>query len=155
MKVPQPPSGGAGQGDRGKTVESKTTCGPIASPNSTAREVADAAVLRWTAVAQALAPIIGQSSVTMLYRRCLASVGVDRSWLPPVTAADLPESDWAVLHASVSRQTAKEAAEACDSLFVAFTALLGSLIGQSLTAQLLSPVSFPPPTGSAEQDTLR
>jgi hypothetical protein len=114
--------------------------------------VADAAVVGWSAVAEALVPIIGQSSVTMLYRRCLVSVGIDRTWLPGVTAVDLPENDWTVLHASLSRQTAKEACEACESLFVAFSDLLGSLIGPSLTEQLLHPVSAHPPTRSAEQD---
>jgi len=115
--------------------------------------VADAAVASWNAVAQALVPIIGRSSVTMLYRRCLVSMGVDRTWLPSVTAADVPENDWTVLHASMSRQTVKEASEAAASLSLAFQELLGSLIGPTLTEQLLRPVSTIPPNGSAEQDT--
>jgi len=123
-------------------------------PASTARAVADAAVVGWKAVAEALVPIIGRSSVTVLYRRCLVSVGIDRTWLPAATAADLPENDWAALHASVSRQSPKEASEACAALFVAFRGLLSSLIGPTLTEQLLHPVSALPPTGSAEQDTL-
>lgn len=124
------------------------------SPALTARAVADAAVLRWKAVAQALAPIIGQSSVTALYRRCLASVGATRTWLPAASAADPPHNDWSVLHASVARQTPGEASDACEALFDAFRDLLGSLIGPSLTEQLLPPVSALPPTGSAERDTL-
>jgi len=116
--------------------------------------VADAAVVQWNAVARALVPIIGQSSVTMLYRRCLACVGIDRTWLPALTAADLPENDWTVLHASLSRQTPKEATAACSSLFVAFCHRLGSLIGPSLTEQFLRPVSAILPRGSAEQDIL-
>ena len=166
MKVPNSPGEGSGVADRGKAVGPGSIAPgtgrakPAAdladlagSPAPTARAVADAAVVGWKAVAEALVPIIGQSSVTVLYRRCLVSVGVDRTWLPAVTAADLPENDWTVLHASVSRQTAKEASEACAWLFVAFRDLLGSLIGPSLTEQLLRPVSALPPTGSAEQDT--
>ena len=122
-------------------------------PASTAREIADAAVVGWNAVAETLVPIIGQSSVTLLYRRCLVSVGATRTWLPAVTAADLPQNDWAVLHASVSRQTANEASDACAALLAAFRDLLYSLIGPSLTEQLLQPVSALPSTGSAEQDT--
>jgi hypothetical protein len=72
-----------------------------------------------------------------------------------VTAADLPENDWAVLHASVSRQPTREASEACASLFIAFRDLLVSLIGPSLTEQLLRPVSAHTPNGSAEQDTIQ
>jgi hypothetical protein len=123
-------------------------------PAPTTRAKADAAVAAWKAVAQALVPIIGQSSVTVLYRRCLVCVGVTHTWLPAVTAADLPQNDWAVLHASVSRQAPKEAFDACTALFDAFRELLGSLIGPSLTEQLLQPVSALPSTGRAEQDTL-
>ena len=123
-------------------------------PISTARAVADAAVAEWSAIAQALVPLIGQSSVTVLYRRCLVSVGAERTWLPTVGAADLPANDWTALHASVSRRTATEAAETCRLLVVAFGDLLGSLIGPSLTEQLLRPASALPSHGSAEPDTL-
>jgi len=116
--------------------------------------VADAAVAGWNAVAEALVPIIGRSSVTALYRRSLISVGVERTWLPLVTAADLPANDWTVLHAAMARQTGTEASEAGASLLLAFQDLLGSLIGPSLTEQLLHPVSALPSNGSAEQDTL-
>ena len=126
----------------------------VTQPAPTTRAIADSAVVTWKAVAEALVPIIGQSSVTVLYRRCLVSVGATRTWLPAATAADLPQNDWSVLHASVSRQTANEASDACTALFTAFRELLGSLIGPSLTEQLLQPVSALPSTGSAEQDTL-
>jgi hypothetical protein len=127
---------------------------PVTPPAPTTRAIADAAVVGWNAVAQALVPIIGQSSVTVLYRRCLVSVRITRRWLPAVTAADLPQNDWAMLHASVSRQPANEAAEACTALFAALRDLLDSLIGPSLTGQLLPPVSALTSTGSAGQDTL-
>ena len=117
-----------------------------------ANTVADDAVATWESVAAALAPIIGRSAVTALYLRCLVSVGDKRAWLPPVTAADSPANDWPALHACLSRRTAIEAAEACTSLFVTFRDLLGSLLGPSLTEQLLRPVSALPPTGSAVQD---
>jgi len=118
----------------------------------TANTVADGAVATWESVAVALAPIIGQSAVTALYRRCLVSAGDKRTWLPPVAAADSPTSDWPALHACLSRRTAIEAAEACTFLFVTFRDLLGSLLGPLLTEQLLRPVSALPPTGSAVQD---
>ena len=124
------------------------------SSRSTARAVADAAVAEWTAIAEALGPVVGASSVTALYRRCLVSVSVARPWLRPAASGDLAADDWMALHASVSRQAPKEAAETCEALVVAFRALLGSLIGPSLTEQLLRPVSALPLPGSAEQDTL-
>jgi hypothetical protein len=164
MKVPNRSGEDSGQGDGRKTFgqpsvppaagRSKSVDDPAAQPASTARATADAAVVGWNTVAETLVPIIGQSSVTVLYRRCLVSVGATRTWLPAVTAADLPQNDWTVLHASVSRQTANEASEACTALFATFRDLLGSLIGPSLTEQLLQPVSALPSTGSAEQDTL-
>ncbi len=163
MKESNPADEGAGKADRGKPVGSSLAPPaiggtPVAqglggAPASTACTVADGAVVAWKEVAEALVPIVGRSSVTVLYRRCLVSVGIDRTWLPSVTAADLPEDDWTVLHAAVSRQTAKEASEACASLFVAFQDLLGSLIGPALTEQLLHPVSALSSTGSAAQDT--
>ncbi len=125
-----------------------------ASSASNARTVADSAIAAWKDIAEALVPLIGQSAVTVLYRRCLVSVGLQRAWLPSVSAADLPENDWAVLHASVCRQTTKEASDACASLFVTFRNLLGSLIGPSLAEQLLRPVAGLPQSGSAAQDTL-
>ena len=164
MKAPDPGSGGKGQRDRAKSIGSRS--GPprpvrakpgrnlTDSSHSSARAVADATVAGWSAVAQALVPILGQSSVTVLYRRCLISAGLEHTWLPSVAAADLPQNDWKVLHASVSRQTPEDASEACDSLFVSFRGLLGSLIGPSLTEQLLRPASAHPSTGSADQDTL-
>lgn len=155
MKVPHAAGEGAGAPDHGRAVGRPNGAASLGgSPPSTARAVADAAVVGWNAVADALVPIIGSSSVTALYRRCLVSVGVDRTWLPSVTAEDLPENDWTALHASMSRQTPTEASEAGASLFLSFRHLLGSLIGPSLTEQLLHPVSALPPNGSAEQDTL-
>ena len=164
MKAPNRSGEGSGQGDGGKTFGQLSVApatGRLMSvhdaatqPAPTTRAIADAAVAAWKAVAEALVPIIGQSSVTVLYRRCLVSVGATRTWLPAVTAADPPQNDWTVLHASVSRQTAIEASEACTALFAAFRDLLGSLIGPSLTEQLLQPVSALPSTGRAEQDTL-
>jgi hypothetical protein len=164
MKVPPVSAEGAGAPDHGRDLgrgalalgasQTDDPAQPGGSPVATARATADAAVVGWKAVAHALVPIIGSTSVTALYRRCLVSVGVDHTWLPSVTAADLPDNDWTVLHASMSRQTAEQAAQACASLFVSFQELLGSLIGPSLTEQLLHPVSAPPFHGSAEQDPL-
>jgi hypothetical protein len=164
MKVPHAAGAGAGTPDHGRAVGSGPTAlgarrandaaSLVGSPVPTARATADAAVVGWNAVAQALVPIIGSSSVTALYRRCLVSVGVDCTWLPSVTAEDLPENDWTALHASMSRQTPTEASQAATSLFLSFQHLLGSLIGPSLTEQLLHPVSALLPNGSAEQDTL-
>lgn len=163
MKVPHAADEGTRAAERGRHVgegpsppgarHADDAASAAGSPTPTARAVADAAVVGWNAVAQALVPIIGRSSVTVLFRRCLVSVGVNRTWLPSITAADLPENDWTVLRASVSRQTAAEASDACASLFMSFQNLLGSLIGPSLTEQLLHPVSAFLPNGSAEQDT--
>jgi hypothetical protein len=163
MKVPNAVGDGAAKDGRVGTVDSPTDSPAIGQarhprdvderPALTARAVADGAVATWQSVAVALAPIIGRSAVTVLYRRCLVSVGIDRTWLPSVTAADLPENDWTTLHAAVSRQSAGEASDACASLFVALRDLLGSLIGPSLAEQLLRPVSALPPIGSAAKDT--
>ena len=78
----------SGRGD----LPSFDAAGLAVSPVPKARQVADAAVAGWNAVAEALVPIIGRSSVTDLYRRCLISVGVDRTWLPSGTASDGPSS---------------------------------------------------------------
>lgn len=164
MKVPHAAGDGSGQGDGGKAVctplipsgatRGAPESGNVDAPVSTAREVADTAVGAWNAVAELLAPVIGQSSVSTLYRRCLVSVRVDQTWLPSASANDPPADDWLVLHAAVSRQTVDTASEACMALSMEFHDLLGSLIGPSLTEQLLHPVSALPSTGSADQDTL-
>ena len=164
MKVPHAAGDGSGQDGRGKDVglaliptggpPGRPVPGEVQHTASTAREVADAAVVAWSAVAERLVPVIGQSSVTTLYRRCLVSVGVERTWLPSGSANDQPADDLLVLHAAVSRQTVDTASEACMALSMEFRDLLGSLIGPSLTEQLLHPVSALPSTGSADQHTL-
>ncbi len=114
--------------------------------------MADAAVAEWRAVAEALAPTIGRSSVTALYRRCLLAVAVERTWLPNGAIDDPYADDWRMLHAALSHQTLDAASDACTALSLEFRDLLGSLIGPSLTEQLMRPVSALPSTISADQD---
>ena len=157
MQVPNPAGDDAAEDGTAEAVGASGESGGARyalRADGTAQAVSDHTIAAWKSTAAALSPIIGSSSVSELYRRCLTSLGAAHAWLPSVSYAKTPESDWAALHASLSDRTPQEAAEVSAALFAAFDDLLASLIGPSLTAQLLHAVSALTQTCSTEQDNL-
>ena len=115
-----------------------------------ARAVADAAASTWHQVDDALSPIIGERGVIALFKRSLHLTLTAHPWLPQ-QAAD--HEAFAALHASLSNQTAADAAAAQGALLHNFRSLLAKLIGASLADRLLQPVPDFPSSGDAAQDT--
>lgn len=116
-------------------------------------QIADAIVSIWQQVNVALSPIIGQGSVAVLYMRSLHLINSTHPWLEGEhgelhTSMDLP-----TLRARLLQQSSQEAATTGGVLFQTFHELLASLIGPSLTEQLLRSVWANPLSGPPAQDT--
>lgn len=100
-------------------------------------QVADAAVARWLQIDQALHPIIGHRGVAALFNRSVKHTAARFPWLGQGPQDALAVVDPSVLKAALLLQTAAEATAGVDSLFQSLHDLLTSLIGSSLTDQLL------------------
>jgi hypothetical protein len=98
----------------------------------------------WRQIEGVLAPILGRRGVTTLFKRTLSLTAARLPWLAVV---DQPSSTGIALDAlrlACAAQTPAVIAEGGQALLESFHALLSSLIGASLTAQLLSPVTVTP-----------
>lgn len=103
-------------------------------------QVADAAVAQWLQIDQALHPIIGHRGVAALFNRSVKHTAARFPWLGQDPQDALAVVDPSVLKAALLLQTAAEATAGVDSLFQSLRDLLTSLVGSSLTDQLLRSV---------------
>ncbi|WP_153117086.1 hypothetical protein [Rhodocyclus tenuis] len=110
-----------------------------------AGEFAHSAFVAWRELEAALAPIVGARGVAALYQRSLSLNRAAYSFLPTLAAGDLDAANFAALRTALALQSSAVAAAANGALLRTFSAVLGKLIGESLTAQLL-----PPPPGHAD-----
>lgn len=113
--------------------------------------VVEAIVSVWRVVEAELSPIIGSKGVAALYWRSLYLVRARYPWLGAIQGAESP-MDFSQLRAVLHQQGSSQAAAAGGAHLQAVYELLGSLIGASLTAQLLGPVWDKPFDGAAAQD---
>ena len=100
-------------------------------------QVADATVALWLQINQALYPVIGHRGVAALFNRSVKHTAARFPWLGQDPQDALALVDPSVLKAALLRQTAAEATAGVDSLFQSLHDLLTSLIGSSLTDQLM------------------
>jgi hypothetical protein len=114
--------------------------------------VAEATLIIWRRMAALLAPVIGVRGVDVLFSRALQLT----SKAFPCLAIAGAQGDSAVLLANLKAKLAanatNDAMEAGHALLVTFTELLSTLIGESLTERLLSPV-LASPAPISEQET--
>ena len=132
-------------GPRPMSMESQQVgCWPAPSSawlnDADASRVADAAVAQWLQFYQALHPIIGHRGVAALFNRSVKHTAARFPWLGHDPQDALAVVDPSVLKAALLLQTAAEATAGVDSLFQSLHDLLTSLIGSSLTDQLLRSV---------------
>lgn len=121
-------------------------------PNASAIEAAEALATAWQAVDDALSPIIGKRGVAALYKRSLRVTATSHPWLSSLISDHLGPIDITALSTAFAQQTVASAAAASDALLQAFSNLLASLLGASLTNRLLEPVGSHFPSGTAAQD---
>lgn len=103
-----------------------------------AEAVAEIAVGAWQGLADRLAAVIGERGFRVLYARSVHLTQAEIPWLsPPSPQSDAPEPLFAGLKQSLELQQPALAADAQRALLRTFTGLLGSLIGEVLTARLV------------------
>jgi hypothetical protein len=124
----------------------------LAAEGALPSQVADAAVREWKQVHDALAPLIGQSGATALYRRAVHLARADRPWLDPAFLGAVTPGDFSAYRDAMAQQDSAIAAGAHDETQRALRALLINLIGPSLTARLLQAAAVSPSAGKAVQD---
>ncbi len=119
-----------------------------------ASDVAEATLHIWRQMATWLAPVIGVRGVEVLFSRTLH---LTSRTFPQLIIAEDQHRDIISLLASlkvrlIEGNKTNDAIEASSCLLVTFTELLATLIGKSLTEQLLRPV-WKLPSAPPEQET--
>lgn len=130
-----------------------TTLERLAAQGADTTRIADAVVSTWQAVDAALAPVIGSKGVEALYERSLHLVRGQHPWLASARqGAGAPGMDLGLLGATLARQENLTAAAAAGDQLQSLYELLRSLIGPSLTGQLLRSAWDNPFGGVPAQD---
>lgn len=123
-----------------------------AADGADAARIADAIVSTWEEIQAALGPIIGPASVALLYKRSLHLIGPAHPWLADANAGLRTAMDLAALKSVLVQQTGVHAAAAGGEILQTFYELLASLVGPSLTDQLLRSVWANTFSGPPAQD---
>jgi hypothetical protein len=131
----------------------ESTFARLAGTDAQVDRIATIAVAIWRSVADALSPIIGSGGVAALYRRSLHVSRTAHPWLAPTPADGSLAGELAALQALLQQQARDEAASATRTMLRTFDDLLVSLIGASLTEQLLASVWDTAARDRAAQDT--
>lgn len=118
-----------------------------------AERVADAIVVIWLDINETLHPIIGYRGVAALFNRSLKIAMREFAWLGDGHQGVLASVDASALKATLLRQAPDAAMAGGIVLFVTFHELLASLVGPSLTDQLLCAVWTQPPGVPSGQET--
>jgi len=124
---------------------------PRVAEHADAMQIAEAAVAIWQEIDDALTPILGRGGVAALYKRTLHLTSAIHPWFA-ISVAGSPTIALAALKAVIAQQDRAAAAEGGAALFQTFYELLSSLIGPSLTEQLLRSVWANTSSGSTGQD---
>lgn len=124
-----------------------------ASQGASSRQIAGAVTSTFQDIDQALTPIIGKRGTAALYKRTVHLAGQMHSWLA-VPVEGLPtEMNVAALTSALEAQSAADAAAGGTLLLQTFYELLTTLVGPSLTEQLLRPVCEAFLSGPSAKDT--
>jgi hypothetical protein len=129
------------------TLEQRT--GSLRDANATS----EATAAMWRLVEAQLVPVIGARGLDVLFRRALHQTTTVFPWLSASvdrggSAGPLPS-----LMACLATQPRSAVVEATYALLLTFAELLTTLIGESLTERLLTPVWAAPPSLASDQET--
>ena len=125
----------------------------LADQGASAAQIAEALLDAWQGMHEALAPVIGQRGVAALFSRALHVTGNEFPWMAAAPLDAAGTINLAALRAAVAARHRIDAASASDAFLHHFNALLSSLIGQSLTDQLIGTARIDTAGGPAAQDT--
>ena len=109
-------------------------------PGADAAQVADAVVAIWAEIDDTLTPIIGPQGVVALFKRSLYLTAAVHPWLDAQHEGTRTFMDPAALKALLAQQSSALAATGGNAFLQTFQELLASLVGSSLSEQLLSSV---------------
>ncbi len=132
-----------------------TTLARRAADGANAAQIADAIVSIWQDIEATLRPILGQRGVASLYRRSLHLAAMDHPWLADMQGAKHTALDLPSLQAAFAQQDSGTASTVGGDLLQTFYELLASLVGTSLTDQLLRPIWTNSSSGEPAQDQSR
>jgi len=124
----------------------------ITPATAPAAQIAAATVATWQAIDTALAPIIGRRGVAALFGRSVHLAAAGHAWLLNVPVGVDEAMDLARLEQALMCQSPADASAAGRALLQTFEALLGSLIGPSLTGRLLRSARTIPSSGAPAQE---
>jgi hypothetical protein len=122
--------------------------------DATGRLTANAALKSWRTLESRLSSIIGPRGFVALYQRSLHLARAEHPYLPAPQDGAPQANAFAALHAALAKQPSEHADAANEALLQAFRGLLASLIGQSLTAQILTSEERGPFNNPPERDPL-
>lgn len=105
-----------------------------------AKQVAAAMGTIWREIHQALRPIVGERGIAALFQRSLYLTALAHPWLAQTIRNDQIVTDLEGLSPVFAQQSREAAAAGAATLLQTFCGLLASLIGLSLTEQLLRPL---------------
>jgi hypothetical protein len=126
-----------------------------AADGANAAQIADSVASIWRDIDAALRPILGQRGVASLYRRSLHLATIGHPWLADMRGAKQTGLDLASLQALFAQQGSATASTAGGDLLQTFYELLASLVGTSLTEQLLRSIWANSLSGEPAQDESR
>jgi len=121
--------------------------------DASAPQIAEAVIVMWNEIDDALTPVLGARGLVALYRRTLHLTAAARPDLAAGPDGVLLATEPTLLRALIARQGAEQAANLGSAFLQEFNGLVTSLIGPSLTGRLLRAVWLPPSSGAAAQDT--
>ena len=131
--------------------EIRRTLAHRAGDSPDAGVIAEATLNTWCQMFARLSPVIGTRGTDVLFDRTLHLTITAYPWL--AMAGDQRDSDslLASLKTCLAGREPDAATEASYTILTTFVELLTTLIGESLTERLLSPV-WAPPTQTSEQE---
>ena len=118
----------------------------------TAYQVAEVVIGLCQEIERVLVPIIGPGGVGALYQRSLHLARAAYGWVDISPAGPMPAADFSPLRSLLERQSPEVALAGGTAVLETFSRLLVSLIGFSLSDQLLAAVWLRPNTDSSVQD---
>ena len=108
-----------------------------AEHGASAEQLADAVLSAWHDIGQSLAPILGHGGVAALYGRSVYLGSATHPCLSGISTGVGTGMDLANLKSVLVQQSSTNAAAAGGALLQTFYLLLTSMVGPTLTAQLL------------------
>ena len=123
-------------------------------PNADAAQVADVIVPALREISAVLCPVIGSRGFGALYSRCLYLTGLAYPWLTGIRDPVRAPGDFAALGRALAQQSTAQSMAGAVALLEKLSELLNSLIGTSLTQQLLGSAWAHSLGGLSAKDTL-